>query len=86
VTQLTLDGAPAVPQEEETAGPVVKMLPPLARGVLEAVAIEHGVCIRPVPMRRVDLHTGASEVVYVPGTSTPNRSSNAPTRTTSSGR
>src|SRR5689334_25107707 len=42
------------------------MLPPLARGVLEAVAIEHGVCIRPVPMRRVDLHTGASEVVYVP--------------------
>jgi hypothetical protein len=66
VTQLTLDGAPAVPQEEETAGPVVKMLPPLARGVLEAVAIEHGVCIRPVPMRRVDLHTGASEVVYVP--------------------
>nr|WP_131740833.1 replication initiator [Actinomadura roseirufa] len=43
-----------------------KRLPALARGVLEAVAIDHGVCIRPVPMRRTDLHTGTSEVVYVP--------------------
>nr|WP_308427985.1 replication initiator [Actinomadura livida] len=34
--------------------------------MLEAVAVEHGVCIRPVPMRRVDLNTGAAEVVYVP--------------------
>ncbi|TDD14971.1 replication initiation protein [Actinomadura sp. KC06] len=39
---------------------------PLARGVLEAVAVDHGICIRPVPMRRVDLTTGAAEVVYVP--------------------
>ncbi|SNT36767.1 hypothetical protein SAMN05443665_102598 [Actinomadura meyerae] len=46
--------------------PVVKTLAPLARGVLEAVAVEHGVCIRPVPMRRVDLNTGAAEMVYVP--------------------
>jgi hypothetical protein len=45
---------------------VVKTLPPLAREVLQAVAIEHGVCIRPVPMRRVNLNTGESEVVYVP--------------------
>ncbi|QXJ26637.1 replication initiation protein [Actinomadura graeca] len=45
---------------------MVKTLPPLARGVLEAVAVDHGVCIRPVPMRRVDLATGDSEVVYVP--------------------
>jgi hypothetical protein len=44
----------------------VKTLPPLARHVLEGVAVEHGVCIRPVPMRRVDLHTGESQVVYVP--------------------
>nr|WP_243711402.1 replication initiator [Actinomadura sp. KC216] len=34
--------------------------------MLESVAVEHGVCIRPVPMRRVDLTTGAAEVVYVP--------------------
>ncbi|RKS79564.1 hypothetical protein BZB76_1036 [Actinomadura pelletieri DSM 43383] len=48
------------------SGAVVKTLPPLARGVLEAVAVDHGVCIRPVPMRRVDLTTGAAEMVYVP--------------------
>jgi len=60
-TQPTLD-APDEPAPE----PVVKTLPPLARGVLEAVAVEHGVCIRPVPMRRVDLNTGAAEMVYVP--------------------
>ncbi|MUN37860.1 replication initiation protein [Actinomadura sp. NEAU-AAG5] len=45
---------------------MVKTLPPLAREVLQAVAIDHGVCIRPVPMRRTDLHTGESEVIYVP--------------------
>ncbi|TYC08393.1 replication initiation protein [Actinomadura syzygii] len=45
---------------------MVKTLPPLARGVLEAVAVEQGVCIRPVPMRRVDLTTGTGEIVYVP--------------------
>ncbi|TQM72270.1 hypothetical protein FHX41_6067 [Actinomadura hallensis] len=60
-TQPTLD-APDEPAPE----PVVKTLAPLARGVLEAVAVEHGVCIRPVPMRRVDLNTGAAEMVYVP--------------------
>lgn len=61
VVQPTLD-AP----DESASGVVVKTLPPLARGVLEAVAVDHGVCIRPVPMRRVDLTTGAAEVVYVP--------------------
>jgi hypothetical protein len=50
----------------ETEPAPVKVLPPLARGVLEAVAVKEGVCIRPVPMRRVDLASGESEVVYVP--------------------
>ncbi|MBE1533527.1 replication initiator [Actinomadura algeriensis] len=53
------------PDGSET-GALVKTLAPLARGVLEQVAIDHGVCIRPVPMRRVDLHTGTSEVISVP--------------------
>ncbi|MFC7731081.1 replication initiator [Actinomadura keratinilytica] len=44
----------------------VKTLPPLAPQVVEAVAIEHGVCIRPVPMRRVDLETGETQIVSVP--------------------
>ncbi len=66
MNQLTLDGHASPAAEPESAEPVVKTLAPLARGVLEAVAVEHGVCIRPVPMRRVDLNTGAAEVVYVP--------------------
>ncbi|MFV2175397.1 replication initiator [Actinomadura sp. LOL_016] len=67
MTQLSLDGSapdPVVAPEE--TGALVKTLPPLARGVLEQVAIDHGVCIRPVPMRRVDLRTGTSEVINVP--------------------
>ncbi|MGP4024198.1 replication initiator [Actinomadura sp. 3N407] len=65
--QPTLDGSEVDASPSEPAPePVVKTLAPLARGVLEAVAVEHGVCIRPVPMRRVDLNTGAAEVVYVP--------------------
>ncbi|SEG75459.1 hypothetical protein SAMN04489712_11141 [Thermomonospora echinospora] len=52
---------------ETAAGSVpVKVRPPLAREVVKAVAIEHGVCIRPVPMRRVNLHTGETERVDVP--------------------
>ncbi|WP_372442618.1 replication initiator [Actinomadura nitritigenes] len=66
MTQLSLDGSDAPAAEETGSGAVVKTLPPLAREVLQAVAIEHGVCIRPVPMRRVNLTTGESEVVYVP--------------------
>ena len=68
-TQPTLDTPNPEPNSasrEETSGVVVKTMPPLAREVLEKVAVEHGVCIRPIPMRRVDLTTGASEVVYVP--------------------
>ncbi|MFD0900577.1 replication initiator [Actinomadura sediminis] len=67
MTQLSLDGSAPEPlaAPEETSA-LVKTLPPLARGVLEQVAIDHGVCIRPVPMRRVDLNTGASEVINVP--------------------
>ncbi|WP_245627838.1 replication initiator [Actinomadura oligospora] len=68
--QPTLDApdAPApqtAPESAPQTGPV-KVLPPLARDLVKAVALEHGVCIRPVPMRRVDLHTGDSKVVYVP--------------------
>ncbi|WP_368077464.1 replication initiator [Actinomadura sp. WMMB 499] len=67
MTQLSLDGSapdPVAAPEETSA--LVKTMAPLARNVLEAVAIDHGVCIRPVPMRRVDLHTGDSEVINVP--------------------
>jgi hypothetical protein len=39
---------------------------PLAREVVRAAAIENGVCIRPVPLRKVDRSTGATEIVDVP--------------------
>jgi hypothetical protein len=39
---------------------------PLARDVVKAVAIDHGVCVRPVPVRRIDLHTGEAVMVDVP--------------------
>ncbi|WP_374212947.1 replication initiator, partial [Frankia sp. CiP3] len=43
-----------------------RMRQPLARHVLEAVAVENGVCIRPLAMRKVDLVTGETETVPVP--------------------
>ena len=39
---------------------------PLARAVVRAAAIENGVCIRPVAVRKVDRVTGATEVVDLP--------------------
>ncbi|MET9251593.1 replication initiator [Nonomuraea sp. NPDC003709] len=42
------------------------MAQPLAREVAEEVAKQYGVCIRPVPLRRLDLVTGKEEIVDVP--------------------
>ena len=39
---------------------------PMAKDVVEAVAISHRVCVRPVPLRRIDPDTGATEIVDVP--------------------
>ncbi len=39
---------------------------PLARDVVRDLAAEHGACIRPVQLRRTDLHTGQIEQVLVP--------------------
>nr|WP_131788022.1 replication initiator [Protofrankia symbiont of Coriaria ruscifolia] len=39
---------------------------PLARHVIEAVATENGVCIRPLAIRRVDTHTGETAVLPMP--------------------
>src|SRR5690349_18199930 len=45
--------------------------------VLQELAVEHGVCVRPVPMRRVDLTTGHTQVIDVPCGAT--RASKCPT-------
>src|SRR5512135_728921 len=39
---------------------------PLAREVVEDLAVEHGACIRPVQLRRTDLDSGEIEQVLVP--------------------
>src|SRR5712691_4411345 len=39
---------------------------PLARDVVRELAVSHGGCIRPVQLRRTDLHTGRAEQVLVP--------------------
>ena len=51
---------------EPTTSAPGKVRPPLARDVVKAVAVEHGVCIRPVAMRRTDLATGQTEIVNLP--------------------
>ena len=47
-----------------------RLAQPLARDVAEQIAADHGVCIRPVSLRRIDTATGASEVIDVPCGST----------------
>ena len=47
-----------------------RMARPLAREVAEQVASDHGVCIRPVALRKTDPTTGHTEVVDVPCGST----------------
>jgi hypothetical protein len=54
--------APVTPPEGTRAA---RARMPIATHVVEHVAIEHGVCIRPVPLRRVDPDTGASQIIDV---------------------
>ncbi|SEH00500.1 hypothetical protein SAMN05444920_116235 [Nonomuraea solani] len=44
----------------------VRLAMPMARDVVEEVAKLHGVCIRPVPLKRLDTHTGQWEIIDVP--------------------
>jgi hypothetical protein len=43
---------------------------PLSADVAQALAEQHGVCIRPLAMRRIEVSTGRVEVVPVPCGST----------------
>ncbi|WP_028648531.1 replication initiator [Nocardiopsis sp. CNT312] len=47
-----------------------RLAQPLVREVAEQVAADHGVCIRPVSLRRTNITTGATEVIDVPCGST----------------
>ncbi|WP_248960929.1 helitron helicase-like domain-containing protein [Sphaerisporangium perillae] len=44
----------------------VRMAMPLARDVVEQIAKQYGVCIRPVALQRLDIATGKSEIIDVP--------------------
>src|SRR5690606_18075243 len=44
----------------------VRQAMPIARDVLEEVAKQHGVCIRPIPLKRLDTHNGKTEIIDVP--------------------
>ena len=43
-----------------------RMAMPLARQVVEGLAVEHGACIRPIQLRRTSLDTGEQDTVLVP--------------------
>jgi len=62
------DLGPADPAggEPRSGSRLDRMRQPLARQVVEAVAVEEGVCIRPVALRRVDLDTGETTIVPAP--------------------
>jgi hypothetical protein len=51
---------------DRTTPRAVRMSMPLARDVAQTLAIEHGVCIRPIPLRRIDTRTGHAEIIDVP--------------------
>jgi hypothetical protein len=50
----------------QTSTRAQRLAMPLARDVVRELAIEHGGCVRPVQLRRTDLHTGQTEPVLVP--------------------
>src|SRR4051812_9782599 len=43
-----------------------RIIQPSARAVVEAVAVQNGVCIRLIPLQRIDIATGKAEVVDMP--------------------
>src|SRR5690349_19916526 len=57
-------GRPMTPEAPATRAARQRML--LAREVAEQIAKEHGVCIRPLVMRRLDTHTGKTEEIDLP--------------------
>lgn len=65
---MTVEATPVVPLRRTSRAERMRM--PLARDVVEAVAVEYGVCVRPVAVRRTDMNTGDTVVVDVPCGST----------------
>ncbi|KJE20051.1 hypothetical protein FF36_05657 [Frankia torreyi] len=57
----------SIPTPTERPGSrAARMRSPLARHVVEAVALDNGVCVRPLAMRRTSLDTGETQIIPVP--------------------
>ncbi|MET7749329.1 replication initiator [Micromonospora sp. NPDC005367] len=75
MTAPTLPGLTTDPATEPTPDPAdppaagsraARLAMPMSRHVLTEMAAEYGVCLRPVTLRRTDLHTGQTEVIDLP--------------------
>lgn len=65
MTILTLP-APAQASAPRPGSRAARMALPRSVDALKSLAVEHGVCIRPVSLRRTDLSTGATELIDLP--------------------
>jgi hypothetical protein len=61
VAEISVTPAPVI-HERTRAGPAVH---PHLRDVFKAVALEHGACIRPVQLRKINVDTGEVEQVMI---------------------
>ncbi|MFG3557412.1 replication initiator [Micromonospora sp. NPDC047557] len=67
----TTEPAPApAPVPPASGSRAARLALPMSRQVLKEMAAEYGVCLRPVTLRRTDLHTGQTEVIDLPCGST----------------
>jgi hypothetical protein len=66
----TTASAPTPAEESRPGSRADRARRPRARDVLTETAVEFGVCVRPIPMRRVDLATGETQVKDIPCGST----------------
>ncbi|MER7587960.1 replication initiator [Micromonospora sp. NPDC127501] len=66
----TTEPAPALAVPPASGSRAARLALPMSRQVLKEMAAEYGVCLRPVTLRRTDLHTGQTEVIDLPCGST----------------
>ncbi len=68
MTAPTLPGiAPATPDPEPRPGSrAARLRLPMSVSVLKEMCAEYGVCLRPISLRRTDLHTGQTELIDIP--------------------
>ncbi|SCL16861.1 hypothetical protein GA0074694_1797 [Micromonospora inyonensis] len=66
MSQLELIPSTPATEEPRPGSRAARMRQPLAKEALKQLAEQHGVCVRPLALRRIDTVTGLTEVVEVP--------------------